>query len=391
MSDLHCHASTVAPAETLLLTDGLRVPVNQHPIGALLKLIEDSNGEIQADVLLVAGDWVNKISKQGMCSVWPMVKEVATKLGASLVSGTIGNHDVDSRRLHEEFSNPFHIAKTAHGDFPILSLEEREQFWNVGYCVLGHKDLRILIVNSVHDDEHNVDHGGIATEVINRIKEDLEGSDHKQFQVAIMHHHPHLHEDHYLGTYDVMENGSLLLQLLEDNKFDLVIHGHKHYPKISYAAGSRESVSVMAAGSFSASLSGHVATITRNLFHIIEMDDKEIIDCGKHGIIKSWQFSSDDGWVKSMATAAGISHESGYGCRMLPKKLAEDMIQQYASRSDGQILMPWAEMLAKVPILRYMTPGQQQALSLELKTLNYQTEPELPKCPVVFGAMQGGD
>ena len=66
-----------------------------------------------------------------------------------------------------------------------------------------------------------------------------------------------------------MVNGSLLLSLLERFGFQLVVHGHKHHPKLSYAAGGGASPAVLASGSLAAIATPILATNARNLFHLV--------------------------------------------------------------------------------------------------------------------------
>lgn len=232
VSDLHCHHSSAGPAESLLLTDADRKPASQHPVEALLELITSES--LRADIVIAPGDLTNKVDKQGIISGWGFVREISSALGAKLLAATPGNHDVTSR-VHTD--DPFQLARRLSPSFPISNATPLNEFWANGFCTLDADHCRVLLINSVahHNNDVSAKRGLITTNQIDQIKASLKQSAQKVFQIAVCHHHPVLHEDIGLGTSDVMENGSLLIDALSELGFHLVVHGHKHHPRLSYA------------------------------------------------------------------------------------------------------------------------------------------------------------
>ena len=112
-----------------------------------------------------------------------------------------------------------------------------------------------MIINSVatHLTKEAAEHGSISHQQLALLETALSQKEALPFQIAVCHHHPILHEDIGLGTLDVMENGSLLTDLLASHGFHLLIHGHKHHPKLSYAPGAVP-LPVLASGSFAAGM-----------------------------------------------------------------------------------------------------------------------------------------
>ena len=76
-----------------------------------------------------------------------------------------------------------------------------------------------------------------------------------------------------LGDYDVMTNGQLLLDKLGSGDFGkwLLIHGHKHHPKLTYAAGGNSSPVVFSAGSLIRSPLSRPPKPPRNQFYVFDL------------------------------------------------------------------------------------------------------------------------
>src|SRR5438045_9305798 len=94
-SDLH--AAEAGSQESFLIQGASRSPWKQHPIESLRRLIQER--AITADYLVCPGDFANKCCLPGFHVGWDAVTEIAGYLGADII-GTVGNHDVDSRRAH---------------------------------------------------------------------------------------------------------------------------------------------------------------------------------------------------------------------------------------------------------------------------------------------------
>jgi 3',5'-cyclic AMP phosphodiesterase CpdA len=318
ISDLHCHHSSSGYADSLLITDLARTPMANHPVSALLYLIESR--DIRADAVLMPGDITNKVDQQGMISGWGFVREIAEALRAPIVAPTLGNHDVNSRVPGDD---PFHLAKALFPQFPCKSEDVVNEFWARGFCKIESDDFRILIVNSVasHTNEVSAKRGLVSDQQLSHIRSFLTSAPRKKFQIAVFHHHPMLHEDINLGTADVMENGSLLMQTLSEGDVCLVVHGHKHHPKLSYAPGASP-LPVLAAGSFSAGLKYGLATRTRNVFHLLTLNENVAISGLIRGTVKSWQFQYGKGWTPASCDAVDFPHRTGFGCYAPPRELS---------------------------------------------------------------------
>ena len=382
VSDLHCHHSSAVPAETMLLTDAPRSPASHHPVEALRELLRTNS--ITADVMVMPGDITNRMDNQGIISGWDYVGQIAIALRARLLAATLGNHDVQSRNPKK--GDPFSAARLLVPSFPLSEDGPLNEFWANGFCIVDSDNVRIVIINSVasHTTKDAAEHGLITSDQLARLKSALAGGPKKTFQIAVCHHHPMLHEDIGLGTNDVMENGSLLTELLAANGFHLVIHGHKHHPKLSYAPGATP-LPVLAAGSFAAGMKNGLASITRNLFHVITLRLSESPGLLVKGIIKTWQFRLSKGWVPASWASADFPFETGFGCYDPPATIAAKIVA--AVQDNPTELLQWAAISAKVPELPYVIPSTFEQVGVELDPFGIRMYPTPPDKPDIVGAV----
>jgi 3',5'-cyclic AMP phosphodiesterase CpdA len=382
VSDLHCHPSDVAPADSFLLTDMLRSPAKSHPIQSLLDMIVED--QITADILLVGGDVTNKVNQQGIISGWSFVKEIAQALQVDTIAATVGNHDIDSRRTH--CPDPFHVARSfSPSDFPVASEGNRLSFWQHGFFTVVEKNLTVLVLNSVlsHHTDEEAKRGSISTANLENLERHLSQLTATRFRIALVHHHPLAHENLGLGYEDLMVNGSLLLELLARFDYDLVVHGHKHYPRLGYAPGGSSAPTVFAAGSLCA-IGPKMLSNTRNLFHVVHLEEVVVEDCAKPGKIYSWEYNAGKGWSPPAHRSADFPPVAGFGCRASAKALAGRTALLFEEGSSG--FRKWTDIQASIPQIDYLLPSDLKEYSRELRErFGLMTHPELPEPPAVIG------
>ena len=198
--------------------------------------------------------------------------------------------------------------------------------------------------------------------MLENIKKELTQTNPAKFQIAIVHHHPMPHEGLGLGSADLLILGSELLRLLEQHSFQIVVHGHKHYPRLNYAQGGSSPPAVLAAGSFAAL--GKMLTSTRNLFHIIELFDESFPCCSGPGLVRSWQYSFLKGWDIPTEESSDLPPIAGFGFRGNPVDLA---IQTELLIGQEQLLS-WDELLKHLPAVQFMLPTDMDRYTEALKT-----------------------
>lgn len=290
VSDLHCHPEAVSFKEndSYLYTAALRA--NDHPVESLQRELSD----IEVDLIIAPGDFTNKADVQGFISGWNYVLDIKDILKAQDVVATLGNHDVDSGNSFSNYS--LETAKGIRKNFPLKDEKLRDQFWSKGCTFYEHDSCRILVINSCHFHYSRLAASGgkVDDDMLNYIDEYLKDINDNKILLALVHHHPILHDRQKLGAHDLIVNADALLDKLAEYKFDLVIHGHKHDPLLRYHLTTATSyrLPIFSSGSF-ASLSNNLWCGSRNFFHVLEINKEETLTNGQ---INSWTYFPQNGW-----------------------------------------------------------------------------------------------
>lgn len=380
MSDLHCHHSSCQEHDSFLLTDALRHPVNQHPVAALLKMLQESS--VTADYLVMLGDLTNKVDIQGLISGWGFIEEIATALKAKDIIVTVGNHDIDIRSTHK-MGNPNFIAQKFHPHFPYTDSDNNRRFWSDGYVILRPRDeVCFVIINSTHSNVSDIDvkRGSVSDAIIDAIDSEMTSCP-ADLKIMVCHHHPLLHTDVGWSIDHIMVNGERLVALAEKHKFALFLHGHKHYPRMTKSGGTCGlPVPVFAAGSFSAKFKGNLATVTRNQFHLIEF----FRTSPAQGAIRSWEYGIADGWVKTGYRSSRFPELTGFGFQGCVFDLSIKIAELY--KTAGQPILPWTDVEANISEVRYLSPVELVSLADSLaSSASLQFEPDPPNHPKYIG------
>jgi predicted phosphodiesterase len=386
ISDLHCHNKRKNGnlQDSYFLTD-VNIPDNQNPIASFRDFIKekhDKGEEVSVDILIMPGDITNKCDEEGFTKGWEVTKEIGALLNAKFIIPTIGNHDVDSRKLYS--SDPFLMVKNLANDFPFTDTSKNDEFWKTGFVFIEDENFRILIVNSAfsHNSIKQAEHGYISQESLNCLDAELDAleKNKKKYNIAICHHHPIPHERHNLGTHDLIENGTELADLLGKYSFQIIIHGHKHDPLVRYASGGTNSPVVFSAGSFSA-FKNLLLQGAYNTFHIITLEHEEKKDCVNHGKIKTWFFTPSKGW-DSQVKNEYIDANVGFGCRTIITALANEIHQWFLSNTINNY--EWNDFIPSFEMINYLLPNDKIKLGRFLKEKMINVYPSFPSEPEII-------
>ncbi len=320
-SDLHCAPGSAVGRS--FLTVGMPLePITSHPIQSLLGLIDDQ--KLTADVLAIPGDFTWAADISGLKAGWHHTNEVREALGAPYIVGTLGNHDV--YREDGSDRDPLDLPQQVGGDFPIAGRQAQNGYWADCFCTEIVGDCAFLVLNTVplRDAELAKTRGAVDETCLSRLSKQLGKLKKTAFRVAICHHHPLPQEDPGHNSQDIMENAGKLLDLLAEYGFDLVVHGHKHFPRLRRAhTDARFPVFVLAAGTLSAVLEEGLATCTRNTFHMVRLW-RESEDGSCRGHVTTWQWNLDRGWKPASEDSVRLPHETGFGSERSPQQLAAE-------------------------------------------------------------------
>lgn len=361
-SDLHAHSNhAVSPSH--LNTSAPEAEANQHPITGLVTLIEKEH--LTATALLCPGDLGHQADQQGIRYSWNALRLLSASLGAEFYTATAGNHDIDSRYQGNDHA-PEHILKGLKPTFPLGDDRFDDRYWARAYVIKDTDSFRLVLLNSsaYHGNtpaEKN--HGRIDKQTLEDLNKDLTVRGRREINILLCHHHPHQHSELGLGEDDVMKQGQLLLDLLGSGQHGrwLVIHGHKHHPKISYAAGGGASAIVFAAGSLCSTLYPELQTVARNQFYLVEIDPN---DCahGLVGRIQAWDWASGIGWIRGGDTS-GLPAHFGFGLRADPSLVAKQVADIVNA---CPVPIPWVTLTQQYADILYALPQDLIRIEIEL-------------------------
>lgn len=363
LSDLHAAPKSSDPkgTEVKLYSDGDSFSQHDNPMASLYELIGREG--LSADFVICPGDMTNRADAGALKFVWDKLHELKQKLNAQEVVATVGNHDVDSRN-HIEGAFPREALMRLLPRFPIANNALADHYWAHGYFFTTIGQVRFLVLNSswLHEHRDQLEHGAVTGYTLEKLRQDLTDSSAAEFNIAICHHHPHTHSELELGG-DIMLNGQRLLDALSSNGAWLVIHGHKHHPKVALAQGEFQQPIVLACGSFSGRLEGANATVSRNYFHMVRVE-RFGVDAELRGVVNSWHWIKGFGWTNYGTANASFPSRLGFGFEGNLQRLARDIVDSMGTHP----LMKWDEMLAQQPDLAHLTPRKFNALSSILET-----------------------
>jgi predicted MPP superfamily phosphohydrolase len=355
--------------------------VHADPMASLSKFLSERclkssgvNGEI-ADYLLCPGDITNGASQEAFDEGWEKLKKLKDDLGATHLITSTGNHEVDSRADSEhdkagnaEISIDPVQSLQRHPDYPSTALEEGDRrwvYWGRGYEFIEEKGVLFLLINSSHyhgtTRQNEFERGRIGDVALKCLRDEMKiriDRSNAQVYVALLHHHPIPHQDLDIDLGKIeMDNGAKLMELFAESKVAwLVIHGHKHHPRLVRGQSSTGSV-VFAAGSFGAQLNGTLAAKTRPQFYLI---DAHVVDQQSQpearGTVRafSWNGSS---WEASTKYSQGLPDQCGYRVPQLDlSALSNDIKTVLADNS--MPFMQWPEVIEQVPNLAYLLPEE---------------------------------
>lgn len=359
VSDLHASCARDDTPRSHLRLAGAEELETTNPVLGLKALIDKAS--LTADIVLCPGDLADKAEPIAIRYAWCCVHEIAEKLRATHTIATAGNHDVDSRHQHNSFDAKG-ILQTLCPPFPIPDEAAFDKYWSRHFAVIEGEIWRIVSLNSSAFHGGSPDecqHGRISSWTLDALKRVLDAGSSRPLNILLCHHHPHQHAEIGLGEKDLMRGGHELLALLGSGRYGewIVIHGHKHHPKISYASGTTAcSPVVFAAGSLSAVLYPELQTRARNQFYLLEFCADEITRHGLVGRFRAWDWAIGDGWVPA-GKRSGLPAFGGFGNRTLHRVLAErinDVI------SDPSTL--WSTVCDSIPEARYLLPTDEDLL-----------------------------
>lgn len=378
VSDLHAYKDAEpddAPSHYCLGDPG--TDPGTSPLAGLRDLIKAEN--LTADLLLCPGDLADKADPVAIQHVWRELHDIKAHLKAPLLAATSGNHDVDSRYQYNDFDAKG-VLQALNPPYPLPDDALNDRYWSRHFSlIVDRAPYRLLVLNSsaFHGEgryeqtkQYEFQHGRISEHTLAAIKRELDASP-RDYSVNILlcHHHPHPHSELRLSESDLMAGGRHLVELLGSGTYGrwIIVHGHKHHPKIENAAGGTSSPVILAAGSLCATLYRELQTAARNQFYILTFPFALYHDFGFVGRFKAWDWLSGSGWVAA-TERSGLPSAGGFGWRGDISLIAKQISSIVSDRT-----VPWNEVRASIPIVDYILPQDLRSLCLILQRNHFLT------------------
>ena len=349
---------------------------------SLLDKIKKSG--IKADILVCPGDITTHAETTALKFAWAKLNELAKALGCSILATATGNHDVNSRgtdvkNLIRDLDKDHSLVETLKQltpAYPLVDLanpsaitghNNRIQYFGADFLYSSGNDLyNLVILNSCAShtsDPTSYERGYVSASTHQWLESALKekfNPREKKLGILVCHHHPILHSDHNIGTYDFMKGGHELLQMLNKYGNWIVIHGHKHHAKLSYFADGGKNTVVFSAGT----LSHHKDQLGddfTNQFYVIDIDTAKSKGIPKGTLdVYSWQGNY---WALSKRRKDGVFTGVGFGEMGCLEELAEK-ISEIVHPVTG---VEWDKILQDFPQLKHRLPKDLEHLETNLQ------------------------
>lgn len=287
--------------------------------------------DLQAAFLVVPGDITNKAAPDEFRLASKQIVRIAAALQvpSDHILFVPGNHDVDwkvlsvdpgdrsnfrLRQRYQPFEQPECLFAEALNRAAINAITDADCF-----CIWQFPEAIAVGLNSAFHDGPNdaIHHGLIPAHALSKLGAELQKLEHTptQIRIAVVHHHPVQYSDPISDEPDfsAMTNAESLLKLLEEHRFDILVHGHKHVPNFNvWQVSSYFQLPILGAGSFSYLLDSRWNGLVSNQFHVLEIHERDVNTGQLLGRLVNFTYLCGHGWRESHA-GNGIEHEIYFG------------------------------------------------------------------------------
>lgn len=352
----------------------------ENPWIGLGELISESGKNI--DALICAGDMTVKANGTGLKKAWGELLALGSQIGATHTISATGNHDVLSRTNTDVRANPVRGMSETKGVFEPLKLlkptyplvehgqnkliehkDIRTRYFGNGLALLEAETYRIIILNSCCEhgpDSWMYERGAFPDSAFEAITDELNNATTNKINLLVCHHPPHSHSDEESGVYDFIDKGDRLIQALDNHGGSwMIIHGHKHQGKISYAQGSSISPTIFSAASLGFHVDGAPHNQKNEFYCLdIELDQNQCL----RGHVNAWEWHFGIGWAVISDQSKAIFNGCGFGNRSAN---VNSIATQISNRS---LPYSYRDLLNCMPEFNYLTPKDMGLLKKRLES-----------------------
>lgn len=365
VSDLHAFSSKENSFGSVLDFSPTQ-PRSSNPLSDLIDAARTH--PIIADTLVCSGDICNRADYGGLKAAWLGLQDLRTALSAETLIATCGNHDLDSRFLSTDPDpDPKGGLLSLLPPFPFSDEALSNKYWAKNYALVALSS-GVLVVSLNTSAYHGglseeIHHGRISKRTIDSLATELQHTQPAIAHVLLCHHHPLPLNGWGPGVPDneFMKNGQELLDALSraTNSNWVVIHGHRHHPRLIQAASSRSAAPfVIGAGSLGARVTG-----VPNQFHLIKLFASDAPDHSSLvGTVETWNWTDTTKW-SICSNAGSLPPYCGFGFRGQIRALASEI-----ERLVGSSYVRWKKVREEIPSVDFLMPEDMTTLEGILKS-----------------------
>lgn len=318
---------------------------------------------INVDYLILPGDVTEISSNEEIVlanSVIPRILDVLSVEKENVILAP-GNHEQDFSSINPvDLGSEWQCEKyeyvlndCVYKDF--VEDENNHVFNSQRFCIKKYNNIAFVAYNTSWDDMIGGDvtsHGMVDVDDLRLIQNKLDGFD--GVKIFVLHHHIKIISNPIARYKDfsVINNADVLLDFLHENSFTLAVHGHKHLSKINVDCNSSmHPVTILASGSFSATLPSAYQGHSANQFHVIDIESLD----GNNacGFIKSWAYVIGKGWIKG-TDVTGLKYQEEFGY-YINEEICSNYINEIVENNyAGQQIVKWSDIVGVNEKLKYV-------------------------------------
>lgn len=325
------------------------------------------NGPI--DILCVTGDISNRAHADEFVFADRAIRRIAAVLSVSddAIYFVPGNHDIHWPVMGLQPTSFWSTYRYAPLFQEGLTFQRRVLAGSTGamdkapYFVAWH-DRKVIVIginSAAFDGPESQLHGGlIRQETVDAIDLYLATlpRDPLQVRMCLLHHHPIQYSERVPDSVDpsIAVNSENLLRVLTNHSFDLVLHGHKHQPRLkTHLISNGHPYVSLCAGSFSAVLHPLYFDGCSNLFHVVNIRGRDNSSQGIKGTVQSWTHVASGKWEASNQHR-GIPAIEAFGSMATPAQIKVDLMSAVSARMSISQICRWQDLLQFHPHLEYV-------------------------------------
>lgn len=278
-----------------------------------------------------------------------------------------GNHDAHWRVMSLEprdFWQRFKYAPLLQDGLLFLNQTKQANFGSIQsspFTIVWCSDSMLLVgINSAGHDfpDATPHHGLIRQESLRDLEVYLDSLELKeeQLRICMLHHHPVQYSDPIPNESDfsIVGNAENFLNTMKKYRFDLILHGHKHYPRVeSRLDNNGHPYVTMCAGTFSSILDPLWHSGVSNFFHIIEVTGRDSVTGGIKGFVRTWRFCPTKKWTPS-AQQAGMLHIESFGSSATELEVRNMLNAALGSILSVKSYCKWSDLVEECPDIAHV-------------------------------------